>query len=72
MTKQYAKGIGGVDAEGLPTSGPTDIQDARSPRATLESATDVTGDMGPTAPRVQRGTHPPATGPGRDSTSKGR
>jgi hypothetical protein len=67
MTKTYAKGVGGFDATKLPTGKPTGITSATEFNSSaLENAADVTQDMGPTAPRVQRGTFPPATGPGRD------
>jgi hypothetical protein len=72
MTKTYEKGVGGSDATKLPVGKPTGITSATEFNdSALENAVDVTQDMGPTAPRVQRGTFPPATGPGRDYTSKG-
>jgi hypothetical protein len=70
MTKIYEKGVGGSDATKLPTGDrPTGHAGVRNPRASLENAIDVTQDMGPTSPRVQRGTFPPATGPGRDRSN---
>jgi hypothetical protein len=66
MTKTYKKGVGGFDTTGFPTGDrPTEIQSVRNPSASLETATDVTRDMGPAAPRVKRGTRPPAIGPHR-------
>jgi hypothetical protein len=65
-----ARNDGHVDTTGFPAGDkPTEIASVRNPRASLENATDVSRDMGPAAPRVQRGTHPPARGPGRDRSN---